>query len=60
MRFRISKSRDGQFYFEIQLLGNYEAIATSERFRTKAACMLAIDHIKAGAAAGSINDQSGG
>jgi uncharacterized protein YegP (UPF0339 family) len=60
MRFRITKSRDGQFYFEIQSAGNYETLATSERYTTKAACQHAIDLIQKGAASATINDQSGG
>jgi len=58
MRFRISKSRDGQFYFEIQSAGNYETLATSERYPTKAACQQAIDLIKAQAATATLNDQT--
>jgi len=60
MRFRITKSRDGQFYFEIQSAGNYETLATSERYTTKAACQHAIDLIQRGAASATVNDQSGG
>jgi uncharacterized protein YegP (UPF0339 family) len=58
MRFRISKSRDGQFYFEIQAAGNYETLATSERYTTKADCQYAIDLIKAQVGSATVNDQS--
>ena len=59
MRFRITRRSDGQFYFEIQSAGNYETLATSERYRTKADCQKAIDLIKQGAASATVNDQSG-
>ena len=58
MRFKINKSRDGQFYFEIQAVGNYETLATSERYTTKSACQHAIDLIKQGAGSATVNDAS--
>ena len=58
MRFRITKSRDGQFYFEIQSAGNYETLATSERYTTKAACLQAIDLILAGVKSAVVDDRS--
>lgn len=33
MRFKISKSVDGQYYFEIQAGGNYATLATSETYK---------------------------
>ena len=59
MRFRISQSRDGQFYFEIQTLGRFETIATSERYTTKAALQRNIDYIRQGAESATVDDQSG-
>ena len=59
MRFRISRNSRGEYYFEIQAGGNWETLATSEGYRSKADCERAIDMIKAQAAAATINDQSG-
>ena len=38
IRFRISRNRSGEYYFEIQAAGNYETLATSEGYRSKADC----------------------
>lgn len=54
MRFKINRSRDLQFYFEIQAAGNYETLATSETYRTETAARQAIALIKSGASGGTI------
>ena len=59
MRFRISRNSRGEYYFEIQAAGNYETLATSEGYSSKAACERAIDLIKTQAASATVNDQSG-
>ena len=59
MRFRISRNRRGEFYFEIQSAGNYETLAMSEGYKSKADCERAIRLIQQGAAGATINDQSG-
>ncbi len=58
MRFLIHKARDGQFYFEIQSAGKYEVIASSPRYWTLAACRMAIDLVKQGAASAAVVDRS--
>jgi uncharacterized protein YegP (UPF0339 family) len=59
MRFRISRNRSGEYYFEIQAAGNYETLATSEGYRSKADCERAIALIRTQAASATVNDQSG-
>ena len=49
MRFKISKSRNSQYYFEIQAAGNYETLATSETYTTESAARNAIRLIQGGA-----------
>ncbi|TFV92605.1 DUF1508 domain-containing protein [Blastococcus sp. CT_GayMR20] len=48
MRFKISESTDGQYYFEIQAGGNYETLATSETYKRsdKRDVQAAIDQIR--------------
>jgi uncharacterized protein YegP (UPF0339 family) len=60
MRFKISKSTDGQYYFEIQAGGNYETLATSETYkrRDKRDVLAAIDQIKREAAGADVADDS--
>lgn len=60
MRFKISKSSDGQYYFEIQAAGNYETLATSETYkrRDKRDVLKAIELIKGGASGGEIVDDT--
>jgi uncharacterized protein YegP (UPF0339 family) len=58
MRFRISRNRAGQYYFEIQSAGNWETLATSESYVSKADCERAIELIRAGAATATVNDAS--
>lgn len=60
MQFKISKSTDGQYYFEIQAAGNYETLATSETYKRpdKRDIHKAIDLIKEGAADADIVDDN--
>jgi len=60
MRFKISKSSDGQYYFEIQAAGNYETLATSETYKRpdKRDVLKAIELIRGGASSGEIVDDS--
>ncbi|HEY3061921.1 MAG TPA: YegP family protein [Chloroflexota bacterium] len=58
MRFSISKSTNGQYYFEIQAAGNYATLATSETYTTKQACQDAINLIKAQAATATTVDHT--
>lgn len=60
MRFKISKSKDGQYYFEIQAAGNYETLATSETYKRpdKRDVLKAIDLIVAGAADAEVVDDT--
>jgi uncharacterized protein YegP (UPF0339 family) len=59
MRFKISKSQNDQYYFEIQAGGNYETLATSETYIRKVDARAAIDLIKAGAATADVVDATG-
>lgn len=60
MRFKISKSQDGQYYFEIQAAGNYETLATSETYkrRNKQDVLNAINLIMNGARGAEIDDDT--
>lgn len=60
MRFKLQPSDDTQqpFYFEIQASGNFETLATSETYASKAAAEHAIDLIKAGAASADVVDET--
>ncbi len=60
MRFTISKSSDGQYYFEILSAGNYETLATSETYkrRDKRDVLKAIELIKQGASGADTVDNS--
>jgi uncharacterized protein YegP (UPF0339 family) len=60
MRFKISKSTDGQYYFEIQAAGNYETLATSETYKRpdKKDVRKAIDLIRAGVADAEVVDDT--
>jgi uncharacterized protein YegP (UPF0339 family) len=60
MRFKISRSTDGQYYFEIQAGGNYETLATSETYKSpdKKDVRKAIDLIKAGVADAEVVDDT--
>ena len=60
MRFKISKSTDGQYYFEIRAGGNYETLATSETYkrRDKRDVLAAIDQIKREVAGADVADDS--
>jgi|RhiMethySRZTD1v2_1073278.scaffolds.fasta_scaffold124638_8 uncharacterized protein YegP (UPF0339 family) len=60
MVFRITQSRDGRYYFEIQADGNLETLVTSPRFTTRAACDEAIAQIRQQAADGTIIDTTEG
>ena len=58
MRFKLQRSNDPQqpYYFEIQAAGNYETLATSEAYVSKADAEHAIDLIKGGAAGATVVD----
>lgn len=60
MRFKLqrSKSTTQGFYFEIQAAGNYETLATSETYVSKADAQHAIDLIKSGAGAATVADET--
>lgn len=60
MTFKISKSRDGQYYFKIQAAGNHETLATSETYKspTKRDVLKAIDLIRQGAASAQVVDDT--
>lgn len=60
MRFKISKSRDGQYYFEIQAGGNYATLATSETYKhpNKRDVRAAIDQIKREATGAEVVDDT--
>ncbi|HWL35011.1 MAG TPA: YegP family protein [Frankiaceae bacterium] len=57
MRFVINSSGT-QVYFEIQSDGNYETLATSERYKDKDDALAAIDIIKAEAATAQTKDNT--
>lgn len=46
------------YYFEIQAAGNYETLATSETYVSKADAQHAIDLIKSGAAGATVVDET--
>ncbi len=58
MRFKLQRSKDAKqpYYFEIQAAGNYETLATSETYVSKADAQHAIDLIMAGAATATVAD----
>lgn len=58
VRFKLQRSNDPKqpFYFEIQAAGNYETLATSETYVSKADAQHAIDLIKSGAAGATVVD----
>lgn len=58
MRFKLQRSKDSNqpYYFEIQAAGNYETLATSETYVSKADAQHAIGLIKSGAAGATIVD----
>jgi uncharacterized protein YegP (UPF0339 family) len=58
MRFKLQRSQDSSqpYYFEIQAAGNYETLATSETYVSKADAQHAIDLIVAGAATATVVD----
>ena len=58
MRFKPQRSNDPKqpYYFEIQAAGNYETLATSETYVSKADAQHAIDLIKSGAAGATVVD----
>jgi len=60
MRFKISKSVDGQYYFEIQADGNHETLATSETYKRKDKrdVLKAIELIQGGAGKAEVVDDS--
>jgi uncharacterized protein YegP (UPF0339 family) len=60
MRFKISKSVDGQYYFEIQADGNHETLATSETYKRKDKrdVLKAIELIQGGAGAAEVVDDN--
>ncbi len=60
MRFKISKSTDGQYYFEIQAAGNYETLATSETYKRadKRDVLKAIELIAGGAGGAQVVDDT--
>lgn len=60
MRFKISKSRDGQYYFEIQAAGNFATLATSETYKRadKRDVLRAIELIAGGAAGAQVVDDT--
>lgn len=58
VRFKLQRSNDPKqpYYFEIQAAGNYETLATSETYVSKADAQHAIDLIKSGAAGATVVD----
>ncbi len=58
MRFKLQRSNDPKqpCYFEILAAGNYETLATSETYVSKADAQHAIDLIKSGAAGATAVD----
>lgn len=60
MRFKLQPSDDAQqpFYFEIQASGNFETLATSETYASKADAEHAIDLIKGGAGGADVVDET--
>jgi uncharacterized protein YegP (UPF0339 family) len=59
VRLVIQRSGD-QYYFEIQSAGNYETLATSERYRSKADCQRGVELIRTQAAAAEVVDRTQG
>jgi uncharacterized protein YegP (UPF0339 family) len=60
MRFKLQNSNDPQqpFYFEIQASGNFETLATSETYVSKADAQRAIDAIMNEAASADVADET--
>lgn len=60
MKFKISKSSDGQYYFEIQAAGNHETLATSETYkrRDKSDVLKAIELIRQGVPSAEVVDET--
>lgn len=60
MRFKLQHSTDQKqpFYFEIQATGNYETLATSETYVSKADALRAIKLIQDGASGADLADET--
>lgn len=60
VRFKISPSTDGQYYFEIQAGGNHATLATSETYKSpsKRDVLAAIELIRQGAVDAEVVDNS--
>jgi len=60
VRFKISKSTDGQYYFELQADGNHATLATSETYKRKDKrdVLEAIELIRSGASGAEVVDDS--
>jgi uncharacterized protein YegP (UPF0339 family) len=57
MRIVVQRSGD-QYYFEIQSEGNFETLATSERYRSKADCQRVVETIRTQAAGAHVVDRA--
>jgi uncharacterized protein YegP (UPF0339 family) len=55
--FIIKQAKDGQFYFNLTAK-NGQVIASSEMYKTKAACKNGIESVKTNATPAAIDDQS--
>jgi uncharacterized protein YegP (UPF0339 family) len=56
---RIVVQRSGeQYYFEIQGAGNFEMLATSERYRSIADCQRAVEMIRTQAVGAQVVDRT--
>ena len=60
LEYELKQGNDSQYYVTLRAAGNREALATSEGYRAKADALHMIDLVRAGAADGVIDDQTGG
>jgi uncharacterized protein YegP (UPF0339 family) len=54
----VSGRRRGEWFFVIEAGGNFETLATSETYQSRAACEHAIELIKQQAASATVHDQT--
>jgi uncharacterized protein YegP (UPF0339 family) len=58
MRFKLKQDRRGEWFFVIESGGNFETLATSEMYQSRAACEHAIELIKQHAASATVHEET--
>ena len=60
LEYELKTGKDAQTYVTIKAPGNRQPLAVSEGYRAKTDALRMIDIVRAGAADGEIDDQTGG